>query len=164
MPVTAQIQRPKAYFYFYSPLQTVFSSPTVSDTTAVSTTSTTRVTLKTYSLTLPSGANRIRVLVYGYRDVLTGRVYLNIDGVDVASVDVTVGSETLLIDYIGSITPGSHTIKVDAVNVTSNTLYVTKVYIATGIGLTSTTLSDLRTFSVTYQLLRSGDIRYSPGS
>jgi hypothetical protein len=163
IPAPAQIPRPKAYFYFYSPLQTVFSSPTVSDTTSVSTTSTTRVTLKTYSLTLPSGANRIRVLVYGYRDVLTGRIYLNIDDVDVATVDVTVSSETLLIDYIGSITPGSHTVKVDGVNVTSTTLYVTKVYIATGIGLTSTTLTDLIAFSVTYQLVRSGDIRYSPG-
>jgi hypothetical protein len=68
-----------------------------------------------------------------------------------------------LIDYIGSITPGSHTVKVDGVNVTSTTLYVTKVYIATGIGLTSTTLTDILSFSVTYQLLRSGDIRYSPG-
>jgi len=163
IPVTAQIQRPKAMFFFYSPLQTVFSSPTVSDTTAVSTGSRTRVTLKSYSLTLPSGANRIRVLVYGYRDVLTGSVYLNIDGVDVASADVNVDSETLLIDYVGSISPGSHVVKVDAVNVTSTTVYITKVYIATGIGLTSTTLSDLITFSVTYQLVRSGDIRYSPG-
>jgi hypothetical protein len=163
MPVTAQTPRPKAMFFFYSPLQTVFDSPRVSDTTSVSTTSITRVTLKTYSLTLPSGANRIRVLVYGYVDQLTGRVYLNIDGVDVASVDVSVYSETLLIDYIGSITPGSHTIKVDAERVTNTTTYITKVYIATGIGLTTTTMTNLITFSVTYQLLRSGDIRYSPG-
>jgi hypothetical protein len=163
MPATAQLARPKAYFYFYSPLQTVFDSPRVSDTAQVSTTSTTRVTLKTYSLTLPSGANRIRVLVYGYVDQLTGRVYLNIDGVDVASVDVSVYSETLLIDYIGSITPGSRTIKVDAERVTNITTYITRVYIATGIGLTTTTLTDLITFSVTYQLVRSGDIRYSPG-
>jgi hypothetical protein len=163
IPITTQLPRPKAYFYFYSPLQTVFSSPTVSDTTVVSTDSRTRVTLKTYSLTLPPGANRIRVLVYGYRDVFTGSVYLNIDGVDVASADVNVDSETLLIDYIGSITPGSHTVKVDAVNVTSNTVYITKVYIATGIGLTSTTPTTIATFTLTYQLLRQGDIRYSPG-
>jgi hypothetical protein len=163
MVIRPAIERPKAYFYFYSPLQTVFDSPRVSDTTAVSTTSTTRVTLKTYSLTLPSGANSIRVLIYGYRDALTGRVYLNIDGVDVASVDVNVASETLLIDYNESITPGSHTIKVDAENVTSTTIYITKVYIATGIGLTSTTPTDILSFTVTYQILRQGNIRYSPG-
>jgi hypothetical protein len=162
VPVSIQLKRPKTYFYFYSPLQTVFSSPTVSDRTVVSTSSRTRVTLKTYSLTLPPGANMIRVIVYGYRDVMIGRVYLNIDGVDVASVDV-VSTETLLIDYIGSITPGSHTVKVDAENVTSNTVYITKVYIATGVGVASTTLSDLITFTVWYQLVRSGDIRYSPG-
>jgi len=162
VPVVAQLSRPKAYFYFYSPLQTVFSSPTVSDTTPVVTYSDFRTTLKTYNLTLPSGANRIRVLVYGYTNVSTGRVYLNIDGVDVASADVSA-SETVVIDYIGSITPGSHVIKVDAHNVTSNSVSITKVYIATGIGLTSTTLSDLITFTVRYQLLRQGDIRYSPG-
>jgi hypothetical protein len=167
VPVTANIQRPKAMFYFYSPLQTVFDSPRISDTTQVSTISTTRVTLKTYSLTLPTGANTVRVLVYGYvsnYSAFGGRVYVNIDGTDVASVTtISATTETVLIDYIGSITPGAHTINIDGMAEAPYQLFITRVYIITGIGLTSTTLTNLITFSVTYQLLRSGDIRYSPG-
>jgi hypothetical protein len=163
--ITAPIQRPKAMFYFYSPLQTVFSSPTVSDTTAVSTSSTTRTTAKTYTLTIPSPGNRIRVIVYGRVTLApnTMTVYLNIDGVDVASASTDSVVETIVLDYNGSITPGAHTIRIDFLTGVGRDVYITRVYIATGIGLTSTTLTDLITFSVTYQLLRSGDIRYSPG-
>jgi hypothetical protein len=155
-------------FYFYSPIQTVFDSPRVSDTTSVSTTSTARVTLKTYTLSLPSGANMIRVIVYGYvsgYDAFGGRLYLSIDGTDVASIlTITATEETLLIDYIGSITPGSRVIRIDGMAEPGRTLYVTRVYIATGIGLTTTTTTvNILSFTVTYQLLRSGDIRYSPG-
>jgi hypothetical protein len=163
-PTPVQLQRPKAYFCFYSPLQTVFDSPKVSDTTSASTMSTARVTLKSYSLTLPSGANRVRVIVYGYVNGATGTIYLNIDDVDVTSASFTNTSEAIVLDYIGSIAPGAHTVRIDGlISAPGFTLVLTKVYIATGIGLTSTTLTDLITFSVTYQLLRSGDIRYSPG-
>jgi hypothetical protein len=166
VPQTAQLARPKAMFYFYSPLQTVFSSPTVTDTTSVSSFSPSRTTLKTYNLNLPSGANTIRVIVYGYvsNPAYWGAVYVNIDGTDVASTTTTNTTETLLIDYIGSITPGSHTVRIDgAVQVGYTTLYITRVYVITGIGLTSTTLVNILQFTVTYQLIRSGDIRYSPG-
>jgi len=165
VPVTAQLPRPKAYFYFYSPLQTVFSSPTVSDTVAVSTTSTTRTTAKTYTLSIPSGANTIRVIVYGRSGPgYTITVILNIDGVDVASATIDTGGATVVVlDYVGSIGPGSHTIRIDYYSSAPNVVSISAVYIATGIGLTSTTPTDLITFSITYQLLRQGDIRYSPG-
>jgi hypothetical protein len=167
IPATTQIQRPKAMFFFYSPLQTVFSSPTVSDTTQVSITSAPRTTLKTYTLTIPAGADRIRILVRGFvggYNIFGGRVYVNINGTDVASIlIITNTAEALLIDYIGSISPGSYTIRIDGEAETGYTLYITKVFIATGIGLTSTTLTTIRSFTVTYQLLRQGDIRYSPG-
>jgi len=164
VPVTAQIPRPKAYFYFYSPLQTIFSSPTVSDTTEVNTLLTTRTTAKTYTLNIPAGANTIRVIIYGRVNGATGYFILNIDGVDVATATTSAMTETIIIDYVGSISPGSHTIRIDYyISQTGFTVILSKVYIATGIGLTSTTLSDLITFSVTYQLVRSGDIRYSPG-
>jgi hypothetical protein len=158
------MSRPKAYFFFYSPLQAVFSSPTASDTTLVSTASTTRTTAKTYTLNIPSGANTIRVIIYGYVDGATGYIILNINGVDVASASTTSTSETIVIDYIGSISPGTRTIRIDYyISQPGLHIHITKVYIATGIGVTTTTLSDLITFSVTYQLVRSGDIRYSPG-
>jgi hypothetical protein len=158
------IDRPKAMFYFYSPLQTVFNSPTVSDTTSVSTTSTTGTTAKTYTLSIPAGADTIRVIIYGRVTGATGYFILNIDGVDVQTASTTSTSETIVIDYIGTVSPGTRTIRIDYyISATGFTVYLTKVYIATGIGVTSTTLTDIRTFSVTYQLLRSGDIRYSSG-
>jgi hypothetical protein len=155
-------------FYFYSPLQTVFDSPRVSDTTSAGTNSTTRVTIKSYNLTLPSGANRIRVVVWGWTGGAGGgpggTFILNIDGVDVASRTLISGSETIIIDYNGPITPGSRTVRVDGYAVDPGAgIMVTRVYIATGVGVTSTTLTDLITFTVAYQLVRSGDIRYSPG-
>jgi hypothetical protein len=163
-PLTTQLQRPKAYFYFYSPLQTIFDSPKVSDTTSVSTLSATRTTLKTYSLSLPSGVNTIRVIIHGYVSGATGYVILNIDGVDVQTVTTTATSETIIMDYIGSISPGARTIRIDGyLSVAGFALYITKVYIVTGVGVLSTTLTDLITFSVRYQLVRSGDIRYNPG-
>jgi hypothetical protein len=146
-------------FYFYSPLQTVFQSPTVSDTTSAFNSSGTRMTMKTYTLTIPAGADTIRVVIYGATGSgFTMTVFLNIDGVDVTSATVSTGNaNVIVIDHVGSITPGSHTIRIDTV--TSNGS-ITAVYIATGMRLlTLTTIS----FSVTYQLLRSGDIRYSPG-
>jgi hypothetical protein len=163
-PLPVQLARPKAYFYFYSPLQTIFSSPTVSDTTSVNTLSTTRTTAKTYTLSIPTGANTIRVIIYGYVNGATGYFILNIDGVDVQTATTTSTSEVIVMDYVGSISPGTRTIRIDYyISQTGFTVVITKVFIATGIGLTSTTLSDVITFSVTYQLLRFRDIRYSPG-
>jgi hypothetical protein len=151
-------------FYFYSPLRTIFDSPRVSDTTSVSTLSTTRTTAKTYTLSIPSGANTIRVVIYGYVNGATGYFILNIDGVDVQTATTTSTSEVIVMDYVGSISPGTRTIRIDYyASASGYTVYVTKVYIATGIGLTSTTPTTIATFTLTYQLLRQGDIRYSPG-
>jgi hypothetical protein len=170
-PVTAQLARARAMFYFYSPLQTIFSSPTVSDTGSVSIPSTgsaERVNVKTYNLTIPNGADRIRVVVYGY---VTGghtcTVYISVDGVDVASATFSNSGEAIIIDHMGSISPGSRTIRIDVtrppVPPASAVVVITRVFIATGIGLTSTTLTTIATFTLTYQLIRQGDIRYSPG-
>jgi hypothetical protein len=164
IPATAQLARPKAMFYFYSPLRTVFQSPTISDTTPVSTISTTRTTAKTYTINVPNGADTIRVIIYGRADEGIGYFILNIDGEDVATASTTSTSETIVLDYVGSISPGTRTIRIDYYSsLPGASVYITRVFIATGIVLTSTTLTDLITFNVTYQLLRSGDIRYSPG-
>jgi hypothetical protein len=165
VPATAQIQRPKAYFYFHSPTPTVFSSPTVSDTTGVTTAPTIRTTAKTYTLNIPEGANTIRVIVHGKSGpgyAIT--VILNIDGVDVASATIDTGGATVVVlDYVGSISPGSHTIRIDYYSSAANVVSISAVYIATGIGLTSTTPTTIATFTLRYYLLRQGDIRYSPG-
>jgi len=170
-PVTAQLARPKAMFYFYSPLQTIFSSPTVSDTQLVSIPSTgsaERVNAKTYTLTIPDGADRIRVVVYGYvTPEYTCTVYINVNDVDVASATFSNTTEAIIIDYMDSISPGSRTIRIDVTRPpaqpASATVVITKVFIATGIGFTSTTPTTIATFTLRYQLLRQGDIRYSPG-
>jgi hypothetical protein len=149
-------------FYFYSPLQTVFQSPTVSDTTPRTIVLIQRTNFKTYTINVPAGADRMRVLVYGYISADSGTVWLNINGVDVTQVTVSNTAEALLIDYMTPITPGTYTIKVDG-NPFGNHLTISKVFIATGMGLTSTTPTTIATFTLTYQLLRQGDIRYSPG-
>jgi len=167
-PVTVRLARPKAMFYFYSPLQTIFSSPVISDTTGASTESMTRVTLKTYTLSIPSGANTVRVIVYGSTRSYygsCGEVCVNIDGTDVECKSYIPDSPhpLMLIDYVGDISPGTRTVRVDGSTDEYCKLYIDKVIVVTGIGLTSTTPTDILSFSVTYQLLRSGDIRYSPG-
>jgi hypothetical protein len=172
VPSTAQLSRPKAYFYFYSPLQTVFSSPTVSDTTQVrlwGTGTGTPVTAnaKTYNLSVPPIANKIRIIVYGYIDLGSSTVYININGTDVFTATFSNTSEAVIADYVGDIAQTSTpiTVRIDVLRSGAEnvSVYITKVFIATGIGVTSTTQTNILSFSVTYQLLRSGDIRYSPG-
>ena len=164
MPVSIQLQRPKAMFFFYSPLHTVFSAPTVSDTTVAWTTSTVRTTLKTYNLSIPQGANAIRIIVYGQVNGGLGCYVLNIDGVDVAFAEISSQTEVIVIDYTGQISPGARTIRIDCYQVVSGPMViVSRVYIATGMGFSSTTPATIATITLTYQLLRSGDVRYVPG-
>jgi hypothetical protein len=142
------------------------------DTTAVSTTSTTRTNLKSYTFTASAKTNKIRVRVYAYvsRAVSGSTIYLNIDGTDVALAKVTATSSTLYIDYIGDISPGaSHTIKVDGIAESGYTLYIDKVYIIAGFGLTSTTAVDIITVTLDtadtdkYVLRVSGNFVYRLG-
>jgi hypothetical protein len=128
---------------------------TNTDTTAVSTTSTTRVNLKTYTFTSSANTNKIRVRVYAYVSgaVSGSSIYLNINGTDVVGpVTVTATSATLYIDYIGDIPSStSMTIKVDGVAESGYTLYVSKVVIIAGFGLTSTTSVNILTISTISQ-------------
>jgi hypothetical protein len=143
-----------------------------SDTTAVSTTSTTRVNLKTYTFTSSANTNKIRVRVYAYVSgaVAGSSIYLNINGTDVVGpVTVTATSSTLYIDYIGAITPSaSQTIKVDGVAESGYTLYVSKVVIIAGLALVSITSVSILSITLdsaddVYTLNVSGNFVYKLG-
>jgi hypothetical protein len=121
------------------------------DTTAVNTTSTTRVNLKTYTFTASAKTNKVRIRVYAYVSgaVSGSTIYLNINGTDVVPATVTATASTLYIDYIGDLTPNtSYTVKVDGVAESGYTLYVDKVYIIAGFGLTSTTSVSILTITL----------------
>lgn len=164
----------KKYFYFDAVNKTTtdrlgIKAFTKSDTTAVSTTSTTRVTLKTYTYDTTGGLTprKIRVRVYGRG--ASGYFYLRIDGVDVASGSTISGTTTVLvIDYVGDISPGSHTITIDAyTSSTANPAYVDKVYIIDAVAITSTTSVTVGSFSFDpsseYVLSYSGDFKFEVG-
>jgi len=142
------------------------------DTTAVSTTSTTRVNLKTYTFVSSAKTNKIRVRVYAYVSGATSGsiIYLNINGTDVVGpVTVTETSATLKIDYIGDIPSStSMTVKVDGVAESGYTLYVSKVVIIAGFGLTSTTSVSILSITLdsandVYTLNVSGNFVYKVG-
>jgi hypothetical protein len=120
------------------------------DTTAVSTNSATRVTLKTYTFTSSARTNKIRVRVYARVSNYTSgsTLYLNINGSDVVTVTVTNTTSTLKIDYIGDISSNtSITVKVDGVAESGFTLFVDRVYVIAGLGLTSTTPVNILTIN-----------------
>lgn len=122
------------------------------DGTAVSTTNTTRTNLKSYSYSL-GYAHGIRVRVYAHVSGGTGTIYLNIDGTDVASnTGVSATGATLYIDYIDSLASGSHTIRVDAVAPSGQTIYIDRVVIITGLLINSTTATTVYSFSPSYSL------------
>jgi len=142
------------------------------DTTSVSTTSTTRVNLKTYTFTSSAKTNKIRVRVYAHVSGATAgsSIYLNINGTDVAGpVTVTETSATLKIDYIGDIpSNASITVKVDGTAESTYTLYIDKVYIIAGFGLTSTTPVNILTITLdpnndVYQLNVNDNFVYKVG-
>jgi hypothetical protein len=139
----------------------------LSDTTSASTTSTTRVTLKSYSFTAGGTGYKIRVLVWGYGDATYSTyLILNVDGVDVASVTIPAGDTTdkLRVDYVADIPSGSHTVKVDGY-VTGGTLTVTKVFIAVGLAITSTTPTTIASVNLagTWVLEVNGNFVYRLG-
>jgi hypothetical protein len=124
------------------------------DTTAISTTSTTRVTLKTYTFTSSARTNKIRVRVYArVSNYVSGStIYLNINGTDVIpAVTVTNTTSQLRIDYIDDIpSNASITVKVDGVAESGFTLFVDRVVIIAGFGLTSTTPVNILTITAGY--------------
>jgi hypothetical protein len=146
----------------------------ISDTTEVSTTSTTRVNLKTYTITTSAKSNYIRIQVWGRVYYTSGAytlyLFINIDGTDVVSwsSSTLAGSTTpsLLIDYNGSISAGaSHTIKIDGYVSGTATLYVSYVYGIVGFGITSTTSINIASLDSNdiYTLISSGNFAFKLG-
>jgi hypothetical protein len=112
----------------------------------------------------------VRVYAYVSGTVSGSSIYLNINGTDVAGpVTVTETSATLKIDYIGDIPSSSSiTIKVDGLAESGYTLYVSKVVIIAGFGLTSTTSVNILSITLdsandVYNLSVSGDFVYKLG-
>jgi len=138
------------------------------DTTQVSTSSTTRTNFKTYTPTFNvSGLVRVRVYAHIGSSSYVGYVYLNIDGTDVASNSTSATTSTLLIDYVGSVSSGAHTIKVDGYMSNSLTsLSIDTVVIVQGAGFNSTTTTTAFSSSLeSYSLYDGGggDFKYSVG-
>jgi len=103
-----------------------------------------RTTVKSYSFTTGANATRMRVRVYGYLNFTTSAtVYINLNGTDVYSKEITNTTEQLIIDTFISLSAStSYRMNIDFYNptsATSYTLYITKVFVFIGYPLTSTT-------------------------
>jgi hypothetical protein len=156
---------PLQYKYNHTPYINKPSKESDVDTTAVTTTSLTRVTLKTYTAASGSAKGRIRVFAHTYAsgsDTTTQNVYIwvNINGTDVTYYTNTdanwlnVTAKTLLIDWVGGI-PSGATIKIDAqASVASGTFHgvsLDEVDIIYGVALlNSTTEVSLLTQTLSY--------------
>ena len=139
--------------------------------TPYSTTSTTEVTIKSYTFTSSANTNYIRVRIWGYTTGANGsEVKLYINNTLESSLQVPNTSNGLLIDYIGSIPSSSSiTVNVNGRIITSGvTLYITQVTIIAGFGLTSTTSTTILTINLdpandTYTLNVTGNFVYTLG-
>ena len=138
--------------------------------TPYSTTSTTEVTIKSYTFTSSANTNYIRVRIWGYATGANGaEVKLYINNTLESSLQVPNTSNGLLIDYIGSIPSSSGiTVNVNGYIITSGvTLYITQVTIIAGFGLTSTTAVNILTITLgtndTYTLYSNGNFVYQVG-
>ena len=146
------------------------------DTTQVSTNSTTRVNLKSYTINAGAKINKARIRVYGYTSAsvvpdATATVYVNVNGTDVASKSFTGGTSTsLVLDVFADLTSNaSNTVKIDGyINSSSYTLYITKVVIIYGFSISSTTSTTILTVNLdpnndVYTLKVSGNFVYKIG-
>ena len=138
--------------------------------TPYSTTSTTEVTIKSYTFTSSANTNYIRVRIWGYVTGANGaEAKLYINNTLESSLQVPNTSNGLLIDYIGSIPSSSSiTVNVNGYIITSGvTLYITQVTIIAGFGLTSTTAVNILTITLgtndTYTLNVTGNFVYQVG-
>jgi len=128
----------------------------ITDTTQVSTNSTTRVNLKSYTINAGAKVNKVRIRIYGYTSAAVlpdalATVYVNVNGTDVASRSFAGGTaDYLILDVYADLTPNaSNTINIDGyINSSSYTFYITKVVIIYGFGLTSTTLTTILTVNL----------------
>jgi hypothetical protein len=166
------------YFYFSSVprvyVERGIGGKYISDTTAVSKTTEARVTLKSYSFTAGGKTNKARIRVYGYCTLNpeSAVMYVNVNGVDIASVTGLPSSEALILDVYADLEPNTAvTISIDVASSTAGvsvTVYITKVYIIAGFGLTSTSNVDILTVALdprydTYILRVRGNISYRVG-
>ena len=95
---------------------------------------------------------RVRVYARVSNYVSGSTLYLNINGSDVIpAVTVTNTTSQLRIDYIGDIPSStSITVKVDGTAESGFTLFVDRVYVIAGFGLTSTTPVNILTINAGY--------------
>ena len=141
----------------------------ISDTTEVSNSSTTETTLKSYSFSVGANTNSIRIKLYGRSPNAVNATTYNIyvDGTLVASQTVTgVTTTSLIIDYIGDLSPGSHTVEIKAYNAGGATFYISRVYIVAGKKIdstTPTTLVNLIGLDEEYTLQENGNFIYRLG-
>ena len=141
----------------------------ISDTTEVSNSSTTEITLKSYSFSVGANTNSIRIKLYGRSpDAVNATTYnIYVDGTLVASQTITgVTTTSLIIDYIGDLSPGSHTIEIRAYNAGGATFYISRVYIVAGKKIdstTPTTLVNLIGLDEEYTLQENGNFIYRLG-
>jgi len=147
---------PLQYKYNHSPFSYNFLGNKVVDTAQVTTTSTSRVTLKTY--TAPSGALAYaRIRIYGHSSSATYafNVFLNINGTDVWSGSTVSQTKVLLVDAFYSVGAGQ-TIKVDGyVSSSGVTGYIDEVDIIYGGALLSST-TEVTIHSTTLTWTESG--------
>jgi len=138
----------------------------ISDTTEVSNSSTTETTLKSYSFSVGANTNSIRIKLYGRSPNAVNATTYNIyvDGTLVASQTVTgITDISLIIDYIGDLSPGSHTVEIKGYNAGGATFYVSKVYIIAGLKIDSTapvTLVNISGLDTEYNIQANGDFGY----
>ena len=138
----------------------------ISDTTEVSNSSTTEITLKSYSFSVGANTNSIRIKLYGRSpDAVNATTYnIYIDGTLVASQTITgVTTTSLIIDYIGDLSPGSHTVEIRAYNAGGATFYISRVYVVAGLKIDSTTpvtLVSLAGLDTEYSLYVNGNFVY----
>jgi len=126
------------------------------DTTQVSTTSTIRVNLKSYVFNAMGKVNKARIRIYAYTSGTvtpdaTATIYINVNGTDVASTSFTGGdASSLRLDVYVDFAPNSrNTINIDGyINSSSYTLYISKVVIIYGFGLSSTTSTAILTVNL----------------
>jgi len=124
------------------------------DTSTASTTSSSRVNLKSYTINANANMNKVRVRVYALlNNAVTSYVIINVNGTDIASGSISVsGTSILVVDGIADLTPNaSNIIKIDGYTTDTSgatTLTITKVIIIAGLGLTSTTSTTILTVNL----------------
>lgn len=141
------------------------------DTDEASTTSSSRVNLKTYTFTAGPYVNYVRIRVYVRLSAVPASaiyVYINLNGTDVNTTQITTAYR--LIDYFGAITPNTtYTVNIDGLSNPTITLTITKVYIIAGFGLKSTTPTQILTINLdtsgidSYVLKSNGNFIYKMG-